>query len=61
MSAQEERRAHGSVKHCQARIKDGGIVCRYVNSNGRFREIGEPFAGDVDMVLDWRQIERDAT
>ena len=59
VSRDENRSAHGGVCHCQARLsKDGTIMGRKVNSNGRHEEVGEPFAIDEDRVMHWASIDR---
>jgi len=57
VSRDENRSAHGGVCHCQARrAKDGTIMGRKVNSNGRHEEVGEPFAIDEERVRHWAAI-----
>ena len=59
VSTDENRSAHGGVCHCQARVaKDGTIMARKVNANGRHEEVGEPFATDEEQVNHWAAIER---
>lgn len=54
----ENRSAHGGVCHCQARTKDGKILARKVNSNGRAEEIGRPYEIDKDQLEHWERIEK---
>lgn len=57
VSRDENRAAHGSVCHCQARVAtDGSIMGREVNSNGRHEEVGEPYEIDDDRVNHWATI-----
>lgn len=51
--------AHGGVKHCQAkRLQSGRLQGRYVNSNGRHNEIGDPFDIDEDQLKHWQSIAK---
>jgi len=55
----ENRAAHGSVCHCQARLaSDGTVLGRRVNSNGLHEEIGESFPLDSDRLRNWESIAR---
>lgn len=59
VSRYENRAAHGAVCHCQARrTRDGRIVGRKVNSNGRHQEVGESFALDAEQLAHWERIGR---
>jgi hypothetical protein len=61
VSRDENRAAHGAVCHRQAcRNRDGYMVGRLVNSNGRHRETGEAFPLSADQLAQWEQIERSA-
>lgn len=48
--------AHGGVKHCQARKTKDGYKGRYVNSNGRFVEIGNSFSLSVEQYNHWKNL-----
>lgn len=53
----ENRAAHGSVCHIQARkTADGRILARRVNTNGRHTEVGEAFAATADDIAHWSSI-----
>ena len=59
VSRDENRAAHGGVcLHQARRSKDGRIMARKVNSNGRHEEIGEPFEIDADKLAHWQSIDR---
>lgn len=59
VSRNENRAAHGGVCLHQARLsKDGRIMGRKVNSNGRHEEVGEPFEIDADRVAHWESLDR---
>ena len=55
----ENRAAHGGVCLLQTRRNSKGeILGRRVNSNGRHREVGEPFALDSDTLDNWNTISK---
>lgn len=56
----EDRRAHGGVCLLQVRRGAQGLLGRLVNSNGRFREVGEAFALDDFTLASWQGIARAA-
>ena len=58
VSRQEDRRAHGGVCLLQSRIVKGSRQGRRVNSTGRYREIGEPFALDEQTFAQWQAIAK---
>lgn len=59
VSREENRSAHGGVCLHQARqAKDGRIMARKVNSNGRHEEVGETFEIDADRLAHWQSIDR---
>lgn len=60
VSRDENRSAHGGVCLHQARkAKDGRIMGRKVNSNGRHEEVGEPFEIEDDRLAHWTALDRD--
>jgi hypothetical protein len=55
----ENRAAHGSVCHCQARlVSDGTMQGRRVNANGLHEEIGDAFYLDSGRLEIWESIAR---
>lgn len=54
----ENRAAHGGVRLLQARRDRSGLWGRRVNSNGRHKEFGEPFALDAETLEHWQSIAR---
>ena len=55
----ENRAAHGSVCLLQAKkTRDGRLVGRKVNSNGRHREVGEPFALSDEQLAHWESMRQ---
>lgn len=59
VSDNQNRAAHGSVCHLQARrTADGKIVGRKVNSNGRHSEISKGFPLDTATLVQWQRIDR---
>jgi hypothetical protein len=59
VSRNENRAAHGAVCHLQARkTKDGRLVGRKVNTNGRHTETGEAFAIDSRQLAEWERIAK---
>jgi len=52
--------AHGAVCLLQARRGENGIIGRKVNSNGRHKEISEPFDLDKEILIHWERIARDS-
>lgn len=53
----ENKRAHGGVCLCQAIVaKNGRILGRKVNSNGRQQETGKPFEIDAEQLAHWESI-----
>lgn len=61
VSRNENRAAHGAVCLCQARrTRDGRLVGRLVNTNGRHEEVGEPFPLDADRLAGWESFARQA-
>lgn len=59
VSSNQNRAAHGSVCHLQARRTTTGFVGRRVNSNGRHSEIGEAFPLTADTLVQWSRIHQD--
>ena len=54
----ENRAAHGGTCLCQARYaKDGRIMARKVNSNGRHKEIGKECEIDAEQLAHWELLE----
>ncbi len=54
VSRDEDRRAHGGVCLLQLRRqRNGGILARKVNSNGRHAEHGTPWTPDAETVAHW--------
>lgn len=54
VSKHQDPRAAGGVKLCQARqAKDGTIFGKYINSNGKFQEVGEPFVMQQSEIDHW--------
>lgn len=58
VSRQQEPRAHGGVCILEARRRKGKIQGRKINSNGRFREISEPFAMTESELQHWQTISQ---
>jgi len=59
VSREENRSAHGGVCLHQARqARDGRIMARKVNSNGRHEEVGETFEIDADRLAHWQSLDR---
>lgn len=59
ISKNQNPAAAGGVCDLQARrSRDGWIIGRRVNTNGRAREEGESFRLDADTLEQWRSIER---
>lgn len=55
----QNRAAHGGVCHLQARrARDGRIMARRVNSNGRHEEIGGAYVTDAETIAHWRKLGR---
>lgn len=55
----ENQAAHGGVCLLQTRHNSKGeILGRRVNSNGRHREVGEPFVLDPDTLDNWNTISK---
>lgn len=59
VSRDENRSAHGGVcLHQARRARDGRILARKVNSNGRHEEIGEPFEITAERLAHWQELGR---
>ena len=57
VSRDENRAAHGGACLCQARLaKDGRIMGRKVNSNGRHQEIGDAYEIDAEQLSHWESM-----
>jgi hypothetical protein len=61
VSRDENRAAHGAVCHLQARrAKDGSLLGRKVNTNGRHIETGDSFPIDARQLTEWERIAKSA-
>lgn len=59
VSREGNRSAHGGVCLHQARkAKDGRIMARKVNTNGRHEEVGDTFEIDADRLAHWQSLDR---
>lgn len=59
VSRHQEPRASGGVKLCQARkAKDGKIFGKFINSNGKYQEAGEPFILESADLRHWMAIAK---
>lgn len=56
VSRDQNRNAHGGVCHLQACQTRTGLKGRKVNSNGRFKEVGEVFNLDLDTLAHWEKL-----
>lgn len=56
----EDRRAHGGVCLLQVRKVKGVVYGRKVNSNGRHKEVGEPWAINTETLRHWQEIAKAA-
>lgn len=55
----ENRAAHGGVCHCQVRRdRNGNLIGRKVNTNGRHTEEGESFELSEEMLAHWERVAR---
>jgi hypothetical protein len=58
VSRNENRAAHGGIRHLQARKGKKGLLGRYVNSNGRHQEVGESFPMHQLQLSQWISMGR---
>ena len=57
VSWNENRAAHGGVCHLQARrTRNGTLVGRKINSNGRHQEVSETFELHEPTLEEWKRI-----